>query len=257
MKAPLALVLGLGIAVVGSIVLFARPAAAKDGTQPDVEPPKEPGQDGDGGGMSKKLQVWAMISAVPGIDETQREFLFLVAYGESGGHFNFGAHNGSESERAAAAAGVTPNLASWASKCGIPIDHLQSGSWGVFQRLAPYFAHDVIEVFGPGACKLADPTNSTHNLAIQVVSAIHYAHTLQTKYHAWQVFPTVGNLRLGWWGPSKLGYLSQNQDHVDKYRRHAEELHLSGGASFIDKEIEVFPPATAALYAHLTNASVA
>jgi hypothetical protein len=251
MKALPALLLGL--AVVGGIVLFARPAAAKGSAQPDVEPPKEPGQ--DGGGMSNKQRTWAMIMAVPGLDETQREFLFLTAYGESGGHFNPAAHNDSESERAAAAKGVTPTLASWASKCGVPLEHLQSGSWGVFQRLAPYFAHDVIQIFGENACELADPTKSGHNLALQIVSAVRYAHALQ-QYDAWQAYPTVGNLRLGWWGVAKLGYLSANKDHVDKYRRHAEDLHLTGGADFIDRQIAVFPPATQAMYAQLVNAAV-
>lgn len=200
------------------------------------------------GGGVHKVTIWRMLESLQNLTPTQRYFLMLVAYGEGG--YRPSAHNGSDGERDAARRALerNPSIAERANLCGIPLDNLRSGSWGTFQRLAPYWASDMFEIFGGAGCPFADPTQHTDNLALQIADAIHLARSLQ-GYSGWRAAPTVGNLRLGWANPSFMGYLSKHADRIDKYKRHAASQRFPPG--IVDAQISLFPANAAGIYQQL------
>lgn len=202
---------------------------------------------GGGGSMSNKMRLWKKLELLQ-LDDRQRYFLMLVAYGES--KFSPAAHNNTASEREASARGAqnNPELVQRAIACGIAADKLRTGSWGMFQRLAPFLSGDAFEIFGPGpmACQNADPTNTTDDF--QIASALETAGDLQ-GYNGWKAAPTVGNLRLGWAAPALMGYMTKNAARLKKYRRHAAEAKLPAG--IVDAPLNPFPRNVAQMYAHL------
>lgn len=209
--------------------------------------------DGGGGGgnpndttRSNRQQLWDALMLLP-LDDTQRLFLMLTAYGES--RYDPRARNDSASEvlASAKASSNNPDIATRAAACGVPEARLRTGSWGRFQRLAPYLSNDAYEIFGQAAmCGNADPTASTADF--QIASALETAGDLQ-QYNGWKANPTVGNLRLGWAAPALMGYLSKNKAKLDKYRRHAKEDGLPAG--LVERVIAPFPRNVAAMYAML------
>jgi hypothetical protein len=224
--------LGAGIAIVATT------AIASPGFEPE-------------GDSMHKITLWRKLESIGSLTNTQRYFLMLTAYGEGG--YKPTAHNGSDGERNAARRALenNPAIASFASGCGIPLDNLRSGSWGTFQRLAPYWTSDMREIFGGGACVFADPTRAPNDLDLQIVDAIHIARSLQ-GYTGWKAYPTVGNLRLGWANPSFMGYISDHADRLAKYAAHAEKVNLPDGV--VDWTIERFPDNAAQIYAQLRGA---
>lgn len=213
-------------------------AAASDNYQPE---------DDDGMTTAKERLYWR-LRQIPQLTEDQRLYLMLTAYGE--GRYRTNAHNDSASERAASAAAAAnnPAIVQRAVACGVPVAALQSGSWTMFQLLAPYVSGTAYEIFGGAFCPFADPTKVVSNLDLQIVIGIEHAHDLQ-KYAGWQAYKTVGNLRLGWANPGFMGYLSEHNDRIEKYRDHAAAVGL--GRGFIDRSLPVFPSNNAQIYAEL------
>jgi hypothetical protein len=237
---------GIALATLAAVALVAGGASAASG------PTRDPNTGGGGGGgsMTDKMTLWIKLESIPQLTRTQRYFLMLTAYGE--GRYSPFAHNGSLSERAAAAKAVlnNPALVARANHCGVATALLETGSWGTFQRLAPYLSNDAFEIFGAaGMCPFANPT--TTDLDFQIASAIETARDLQ-QYAGWKAHRTVGNLRLGWAAPALMGYLSANKARLDKYRRHAEDEKFPEG--IVDATIEPFPNNVAAIYAALRAA---
>lgn len=196
--------------------------------------------------MSDKMTLWLKLESIPQLTRTQRYFLMLTAYGE--GRYSPLAHNGSASERAAAVRATenNPALVLRAQRCGVNVAALQTGSWGTFQRLAPYLSNDAYEIFGEsGMCPYADPTRMVHDLDFQIASAIETARDLQ-QYAGWKSYPTVGNLRLGWAAPALMGYISANKARLDKYRAQAAQESFPAG--IVDAPIEPFPSNVAQIY---------
>jgi len=231
---------GIGVGV--AALLLAAGGASADGGGG--------GGGGNGGGNMgvRKTRLWKKLESIPELDPTQRYFLMLTAYGEGG--YNPAAHNGTASERAASSSALdnNPKIAAWAQGCGVPLDRLRTGSWGTFQRLAPYLSYDAFEIFGGGGCPFADPTRAPVDLNFQIVSAIETARDLQ-QYGGWQAHQSVGNLRLGWANPSFMGYLTDHADRLAKYRGHATHESLPPG--IVDAMIRPFPGNPAQIYQRL------
>lgn len=206
-----------------------------------------------GGGVSgqpsaHKLRLWNKLRSIVELDDDQRGFFMVCAGGETGQKYRPTAHNGSASERLAAARAADNNhkLVARAVACGVPADALRTGSWGVFQRLAPFLSGDAFEIFGDAGCGLADPR--TTSLDFQIASALETAGDLQ-GYGAWKAYPTVGNLRLGWAAPALMGYIAANQDRINRYRRQATETGYP--ASFVDRPLKPMPRNVADIYRRL------
>jgi hypothetical protein len=202
----------------------------------------------DDGMTNAKERVYWRLRQVPQLTEDQRLYLMLTAYGE--GNYRLTAHNGSASERAASAAAAAnnPTIVQRALNCGVPLANLQTGSWTMFQLLAPYVSGTAHEIFGAGFCPFADPLKVTGNLDLQLVIGMEHAHDLQ-GYAGWKAYRTVGNLRLGWANPGFMGYLSDHADRIERYRDHAAAVGI--GRAFIDRTLPVFPDNLAQVYAEL------
>lgn len=239
----------------GSLGLFALAGLAASTTSAaDDEPEVDPDDDAANDGSSNKMRLWSKLESIVELNNTQRYFLTLVAKGE--GNYNPAAHNGSQSERDASSRATdnSPSIVANALACGVPTNNLRTGSWGTFQRLAPYLSGDAFTIFANGnPCPFADPTRAPQNLNYQIVSAIKVAHVLQ-GFNGWQAFPTVGNLRLGWAAPSLMGFISANADRLEKYRRHARAASLPDG--IVDAKITEFPGNFAEIYERLRTGSV-
>lgn len=240
MKAgPGLLALALGGALVGA-ALLSREDSDSDGNS-----------DGGGGvvGMSRKVRIWLMLESIEQLTPTQRYFLMLVAKGE--GNYSPSAHNGTPGERQASleAANANPSIVQRALACGVPYDHLVSGSWTTFQLLAPYVAGTVFEVFGNAGCQFADPHRVVDNLQLQLALAIEHARDLQ-GYGGFQSRPTVGNLRLGWGIPDSMGKdTPYNAERLERYRRVA--LGEKFPIGIVDAPISRFPENVAQIYSDL------
>lgn len=199
---------------------------------------------------ANKIRFWRKLESISELDNTQRYFLTLWAHGETAGHFNADAHNGTQSERDAAAAGVrnNPHLLELATSCGIPRANLESGSWGLPQRLAPFIVSDAFAVFGSLACRFADPLRFQLDEDWQIADMIKVARTLQGGQR-FASFPTVGNLRLGTAAVALMGHPNENADRLEKYRRHAQHAGLPDG--IVDTRIRLFPQNYVAIYSNL------
>jgi hypothetical protein len=206
--------------------------------------------DDEGAMATAKQRLYWRLRQVPQLTEDQRLYLMLTAYGE--GRYRTNAHNGSPSERAASAAAAAnnPAIVQRALNCGVPLSSLQSGSWTMFQLLAPYASGTAFEIFGGAFCPFADPTRMVGNLDLQIVIGIEHARDLQ-GYAGWKAHRTVGNLRLGWANPGFMGFLTANADRIAKYRGHAVKVGLS--PDFIDRELSIFPVNPAQIYAELQS----
>lgn len=193
--------------------------------------------------QQRRSRLVGALDLLP-LTATQRAFLVFTALGESG--WNPRAHNGTASERLSAARGAAnlpEQTAERIAACGLDVTVLETGSWGLFQRLAPYVASDAIGVFGAAACPFVDPSQMDY--AWQICSAIYTAGRLQ-RYVRFTSYPTVGNLRLGWYGLVAMGYLSRHADRIERYRRQARDAGYA--AAIVDDEIERFPTNVTALY---------
>lgn len=198
---------------------------------------------------TRKQRFWSRLETISELDNTQRYFLTLVAQRES--NYNPAAHNGGITERARALDGFNKNasLSAKVQGCGLSPVSLASGSWGLFQRLAPYWADDMFDIFGQsGACPYIDPSRETSNMNLQIVSAIKNARALQQRA-GWKAYPTVGNLRLGWWSPSQMGYISNNAERIEKYRADARKASLPDG--IVDQTVREFPNDYKGIYQRL------
>lgn len=231
------------VAIAGAGLLLLGVGGAAAASDDDEEPE-------DDGMASAKERLYWRIRQIPQLTEDQRLYLMLTAYGE--GNYRTTAHNGSASERAASAAAAAnnPAIVQRANNCGVPTANLQSGSWTMFQLLAPYVSGTAHEIFGDGFCPFADPLKASGNLDLQIVIGIEHARDLQ-GYDGWKAHRTVGNLRLGWANPGFMGYLTDHADRIEKYRAHAAAVGV--GRAFIDRQLTVFPDNPAQIYASLQN----
>jgi hypothetical protein len=198
----------------------------------------------------RHAKLRAALASIGELDATQRAFLEITAYGES--KFNPAAHNNSFSERSASARGAdhNPSIKAKVTACGVDPETLRTGSWGMFQRLAPFLAGDAFEIFGDQVgCGFCDPTKASYGF--QIVSALETARDLQ-GYPGFQAKQTVGNLRLGWAAPTLMGYLSANAKKIAKYREQAEGAGY--GAGLIDATINRFPQNIPQIYGRLVQA---
>lgn len=228
----------LAILLAGGALLFAVVS------RPKIKPEPEPGDN-----LTRQQRLRSILAGVQELDDTQRAFLLITARGES--NFNPLAHNGTDSEVAACARAVANDKTGIVARtlaCGVPTADLITGSWGLFQRLAPYLANDAFEVFGDDGCTLANPTRTS--VAFQIASALETAGDLQ-RYNGWRANPTLGNLRLGWAAPGLMGYMQRNEKRIARYRRHARDIGYP--ASIIDAALAPFPRgrAVAEIYARL------
>lgn len=216
--------------------------------------------DDDGGASvpSKKQRVYWRLRQISTLSEMQRLTIMLIAYGEGG--YSPTAHNGSPMERdaSAKAAANNPTIVQRAYACGVDADVFKTGSWTMFQFLAPYASHTAYEVFGGAYCPFADPTKMAGttwaHIDLQIVLAIEHARDLQ-GYDSWRVNPanrTVGNLRLGWAAPGLMGddWATRQKTRIDKYRAQAAKEGFPG---IVDSLVEVFPNNPAQIYADLRN----
>lgn len=201
--------------------------------------------------MSPKQVLWAKLRALPQLDEDQRLFLMLVAFGETAGTWKPTAHNDTPSEVKASvdAWDAAPKLAAALEATGHPRESWTIGSGGYGGRLGPYFGDDMLD-----AELDADPRllfDGNHS----IVSSIITAHKLQRLSH-WQRSPqTMGALRAGYFGLAAM--VTPPVERLEKYKRHAEQVGLP--ADFIERKPAIFPGPEqgAALLATLEDAKVA
>lgn len=221
---------GLGLATVA----VASSSGTSDG---GTTPPPPLG----GGSMTRKQRLYAQLESLPMLDEDQRLFLMLVAYGESG--FSPTAHNKSGGE-VSASERAFDRIADRFAACGRPKSAYTIGSGGRFGRLVPYYCNDLRDVV-----PCIDPQtifDGVHDIA----SAIATAHALQ-GYASWQ--GTVVSLRAGWATPGWMD--APPASKVEKWTRHANEVHLPAG--FINKTLARFPSDLAAVLHALQASAVA
>lgn len=233
-----AFLIGVAVAGAGFLALTASARGAEEEKE-------------NGNVQTRKQRVWSRLETIAELDNTQRYYLTLVMQRES--KYNPAAHNGSVGERDAArrAYDDSPSIQQLAQSCGVSRAAMTSGSWGLFQRLAPYWANDMREIFGNDACPLVDPTQQTSNINLQIVDAIKVAHTLQ-QYSSWKAYPTAGNLRLGWAAPALMGYISDNAKRLQNYRDDAAKAKLP--ATLVDGTIREFPDDFRGIYGRLGGA---
>lgn len=186
----------------------------------------------DGGNMSRAARLWAQLRAISSLDENQRLFLMLVAKGES--NYSPTAHNKSAGE-VAASAKAYDRLAGELAATGRPRAAYVIGSGGRFQRLVPYFAHDLRSI-----APSIDP-QAVFDGMHDIVSAVANAHALSTRYPKWN--GKASGLRGGW---GTLAWLDNPPaDKVEKWRGHAREAKLMGasadGGLFLDVKLNPFP----------------
>lgn len=193
------------------------------------------------GTMTRKQRLYAQLESLPMLDEDQRLFLMLVAYGESG--FSPTAHNKSGGE-VSASERAFDRIADRFAACGRPKSAYTIGSGGRFGRLVPYFCNDLRSVV-----PCIDP-QSIFDGVHDIASAIATAHALQ-GYASWQ--GTVVSLRAGWATPGWMD--APPASKVEKWTRHANEVGLPAG--FVNRSLARFPDDLAAVLHALQPSAVA
>lgn len=212
------------VALFGLGVVAVAAASSSSSTTPTPTPTP-------GGSMTKKQRLYAQLESLPMLDEDQRLFLMLVAYGESG--FSPTAHNDSQGE-VEASERAYDRIRSHFASCPFSRNQYAIGSGGRFGRLVPYFCNDLRSI-----APCIDP-QAIFDGVHDIVSAIATAHALQ-GYASWQ--GTVVSLRAGWATPGWMD--APPASKVEKWTRHANEVHLPAG--FINRSLERFPSDLAAV----------
>lgn len=191
----------------------------------------------DGGDMTTRTQRKVALYAKLGllkpdfIDEDQRLFVMLVAYGES--RYNPKAHNDSPGEVAASrdAWDSNPTLAAKIMARGFTRDQVAIGSGGYGGRLVPYFCDDMLDA------KLPVNPRGVFDADLSIVSTIIASHKLQ-QWRQWRdAGRTVKALRGGFWWPARMDNLPE--DRLEKYEDHAD--HEKFGEGFVDRVLNEFP----------------
>lgn len=201
--------------------------------------------------MTRKQTLYAKLGLLSQVEEDQRLFVMLVAYGETGGTWKSTAHNDTPSEVEASrdAWDGNPTLAAKIVAKGFTRDQVAIGSGGYGGRLVPYFCDDMLDA------KLPVNPRGVFDPNLSIVSTIIACHKLQ-QWRQWRDGGgTVAALRGGFWWPAKMDDLPA--DRIAKYRRHAEAVHLP--ADFVDRELAEFPGPSqgAAMLATLKGAAIA
>ena len=200
--------------------------------------------------MSPKQKLYAQLRSLPELTEDQRLTLMFIAHGESG--YSQNAHNDSASESAAAGTAYD-RLASQGrlnAACGYTRQELAIGSIGRFQRLAPYFVHDLRDV--APCIKPAAARDGVHDIA----SAIATAAAL-SRYPNWN--GEVLGIRGGWGTP---GWVDGDAPAATqaKWLRHIAEGGFAGAGgsaeAFLHRKITRFPQLTRAIVERLKNSGV-
>lgn len=194
--------------------------------------PVEPPPSVNGG--SKKALLWRMLEALPELNDAQRKFIMLVAYGETGGSFRSTAHNDTASEVAASVAAWdnNPSLATKLVNCG----HGGKAAWAIGSggyggRLGPYFGNDMLR--GGLTCSPSLLFEPKHSLLSSLITAWALQQQNQWKASA----KTAKNLRAGYYG---LAYMrNPPADRIAKYRKHSAAVGFS--PDFVDQVIPTFP----------------
>lgn len=184
---------------------------------------------------SPKAVLYAKLRALPQLTEDQRLFIMLVAYGETAATWKPTAWNNTpgEVEASQKAWDNNPKLARRLEQCGAGgRDAWALGSGGYGGRLIPYFGDDMLDIGG-----LPCSPRGVFDPDLSIVSTILTAWKLQQNA-AWKnSAKTVGNLRVGYYGP---GYMDDPPaDRIAKYERHAEAVRLPPG--FVQRVLPEFP----------------
>lgn len=226
------------------LILIALVLLAAGGSSKAADAPSSgvPSQGGDK--VERKKLLYAKLQQLP-LAESQRLFVMLVAYGETGGTWKATAHNNTASE-VAASRKAWDNNATLAAKL-TALGHGGKDAWAIGSggyggRLVPYFGDDMLDA---GLASLATP-QGVFDPDLSIVSTILTCWKLQ-QTGGWAVNPTVGNLRVGFYGPGYMG-THPPADRIAKYKRHASEVGLDAGApNFVMSTLPMFPgPGSAA-----------
>ena len=192
--------------------------------------------------MSRGKNTLAQLLARTSLDETQRNFLILTAYGES--RWSSGAANKSITEAAASGRAYDRHADYFAANCPEPRSGYVWGSGGWFGLLPPNPLW-ILRASGlkcwPGAY-VFDPVAS-------IVAAIAFARQLQ-GWTGFKANPTVLNLRIGWGRPTAM---SEPHDpaKVAKFREHARKAGFD--ELFLLRPIKRFPGNYAEIFAALSG----
>lgn len=228
MKVPRSAVIWLGAAAAG---VWAIGAATNVEKEPNV-PPKNP--------SANQFELQRLLGYVVELNDAQRAMFIATAKRES--NFSPLAHNDSASERAASAKAAASDsmqaTVQWAVACGVPRSALDTGSWTMFQFLAPYIPRRAQQILGQTAraCNYANPTQTRR--PFQIVAAMAHARALQ-GYTGFTAYPTVGNLMLGWGSPGRMGYLTKWAAKLDGYKANAAAAGLD--PRLLDEPMPLLP----------------
>lgn len=196
---------------------------------------------GDPVAMSKGRNTLAALLARAPLDETQRGFLILTAYGES--RWSSGAANRSASEAAAAGRAYDRHADFFRDRCG-PRSGYAWGSGGWFGLLP---ANPLWILRNSGlACW---PGSYVFDPVASIVAALAFGRQLQ-GWSGFQTNPTVINLRIGWGNPSAMGE-PHDPAKVAKFVEHARKAGL--GETFLLRPVNRFPGNYAAIFAALSG----
>jgi hypothetical protein len=185
----------------------------------------------------------AMLAAAPGLDQTQRDFLIFVAYGES--RWSSGAANKSASEARAAGVAYDRHADFFKAECPEPRVGYVWGSGGWFGMLP---ANGVWLLRNSLPCW---PGSYVFDPAASITAAIAFARALQ-GWEGFKANPTVANLRIGWGNPSAMSK-PHDPAKIAKFREHARKAGFD--ETFILRPVKRFPGNFAAIFAALSEAA--
>lgn len=186
--------------------------------------------------MENKAALETMLASLP-LDDDQKRFVVLVAYGETAASFNPKAHNDTPSEVKASAEAFDrlPQHTRARLLVHAPRERWAIGSGGFGGRLVPYYGSDAVALglpVSPDAVFIAGPS---------LLSLLYVCHRLQ-QTSGWEKGPhNVASLRVGFYG---LAYMREPPpERIEKYQRHAAALGF--GRDFPSKRMAPFPDASA------------